>query len=76
MPVDRVIAEIRHTAHEPFRERRLAEITNRMERFLPKNGFALFSPEFFTLFQRATAEFQGPDWLSHWGVGSISPNVA
>src|SRR5580704_4144524 len=67
MPVDRVVAEIRFTAHEPLRKRRSAEITNLLERFLPMNRFSLFGPEGFPLFQGASAEFNRSGWLIHWG---------
>src|ERR1700692_1665268 len=67
MSVNRVVAKIRFTAHEPLRERRPAEITNRLERLLPMNRCRLFTPEAFALFQRATTELDRFDWLTHWG---------
>jgi hypothetical protein len=67
MPVNRVVAKIRFTAHEPFRERRPAEITNRPERLLPMNCCRLFTPEAFALFQRAATELDRFDGLTHWG---------
>jgi hypothetical protein len=50
MPVDCVIAKIRFASDEPFREGRLTEIADRMERSLPMNRFGLFGPEAFTFF--------------------------
>src|ERR1700719_4320054 len=67
MPVNRVVAKIRFTAHEPLREWRPAEITNRLERLLPMNRCRLFTPEAFALFQRATTELDRFDGLTHWG---------
>jgi hypothetical protein len=76
MPVDRVVAKVGFTAHEPLRERRLAEITNCMKRFVPMNRFGLFSPEGFTLFQGATTELERPGWLSHGGWEQLSSEIA
>src|SRR6202035_2927089 len=70
MPVNRVVAKIRFTAHEPLRERRPAEITNRLERLLPMNRCRLFTPEAFALFQRATTELDRFDGLTHWGASN------
>ena|ERR1700722_3151758 len=75
MPVDRVVAKIRFTAHEPLRERRLAEITNCMERLLPMNCFGLFVPEAFAFFQSAPTEIERPGWLSHGGVEQVSSEI-
>ena len=69
MPVDRVVAEIGFTAHEPLRKRRSAEITNLLERFFPINRFSLFGPERFPLFQGASTEFNRSGWLAHCGGG-------
>src|SRR6267154_6305928 len=67
MPVDSVVTKIRLTPHKPLRERRLAEIANFAERFVPINCFGLFRPERFTLFQGTTTELQRLGWFSHWG---------
>ena len=67
MPVDRVIAKICFTTLEPLRERRLAEIADFPEGFVPVNRFGLFSPEALRLFQGATTEFKRLDWLAHEG---------
>ena len=67
MPIDCVVAKICFATHEPLRERRVSEIADFLERFVPVNRFGLFSPEALRLFQGATTEFKRPDWLAHEG---------
>ncbi len=77
MPVDRVVTKIRLTPHKPFRERRLAEIANLPERFVPINCFGLFRPEGFSLFQGTTTELDRSSGRTHLGgLGGRSSGVA
>src|ERR1700744_4174385 len=74
MPIDCVVAKVCFAAHKPLRERRLTEITNFLERFVPVNRCGLFGPETLRLLQGLSTEFKRPDWLAHGGT--ISSGVA
>ena len=72
MPVDSVVTKIRFTPHKPLCERRLAEIANLPERFVPINCLGLVRPEGFPLFQGTTTELDRSGGRTHLGgLGEI-----